>query len=198
MWNERYSDAFKAYGTRPNDWLREVADTIPEGPVLCLAEGEGRNAVFLAKRGHDVTAVDQSEVGLENANTLAARHDVSLTTIVADLADFELGKERWAAIVSIWAHVPTSLRESLHAACVDAIAPGGVFILEAYTPAQLEQPGLGGPPTEALLMRPEVLKRELDGLTFTRCEEVLRDVQEGENHKGPSATVQLLATKPNP
>ena len=86
MWDERYTEAFVSYGTEPNDWLREVADKIPDGPILCLAEGEGRNAVFLAERGHDVTAVDLSEVGLENAKELADERGVALTTIVANLA----------------------------------------------------------------------------------------------------------------
>ena len=90
-----YSDAFASYGTEPNDFVREVADRIPEGPVLCLAEGEGRDAVFLAERGHAVTAVDLSEVGMANAKKLAAERNVPLATIVADLADFDPGTEKW-------------------------------------------------------------------------------------------------------
>ncbi|MGE0792026.1 MAG: cyclopropane-fatty-acyl-phospholipid synthase family protein [Sandaracinaceae bacterium] len=195
MWNERYADAFASYGTEPNDFLREVADRIPEGPVLCLAEGEGRNAVFLAERGHAVTAVDQSDVGLANAATLAARRGVELTTVVADLADYDLGEARWAGIVSIWAHVPPSLRAPLHAACVRALRPGGAMVLEAYTPKQLERPGVGGPPTAELLMTPEALRAELAGLDLERCEEVDRDVQEGRYHHGPSTTVQVLGFK---
>ncbi len=195
MWNERYANAYKAYGTEPNDFLRSVADEIPEGPVLCLAEGEGRNAVFLAGRGHDVTAVDLSEVGLANAEKLASNHDVTLATVVADLADYDPGEKEWAAIVSIWAHTPQDVRARLHAACVRALRPGGVFILEAYTPRQLERPGVGGPPTTELLMTPDALLTELDGLTFTHCEEVDRDIQEGNFHRGPSTTVQVLAKK---
>lgn len=196
MWDERYSEAFAAYGKQPNDWLREVAEQIPEGPVLCLAEGEGRNAVFVAELGHAVTAVDQSSVGLQNAAELASERGVSLTTITADLADFDLGENQWAGIISIWAHVPKPLREKLHAACVDALVPGGVFILEAYTPRQLQQPGVGGPPTETLLMTPESLEAELAGLELLHCAEIDRDVQEGRYHTGLSSTVQVLAKKP--
>jgi SAM-dependent methyltransferase len=196
MWDKRYSEAFAAYGKQPNDWLREVAGQIPEGPVLCLAEGEGRNAVFLAARGHEVTAVDQSSVGLQNAAKLADEHGVTLNTITADLEDFDLGVAKWAGIVSVWAHVPESLRVKLHAACVDALVPGGVFVLEAYSPRQLEQPGVGGPPDEALLMTTGALEAELAGLTLLHCAEVERDVQEGRYHKGLSSTVQVLARKP--
>ena len=193
MWDERYAEAFASYGTEPNDFLREVAGRIPEGPVLCLAEGEGRNAVFLAERGHPVTAVDQSAVGLANAARLAEERGVELTTVPADLAAFDLGTARWAGIVSIWAHVPPSVRVPLHAACVRALRPGGAFVLEAYTPRQLDRPGKGGPPTAELLMTPEELQGELRGLDFERCEEVDREVHEGRYHQGPSTTVQVLA-----
>lgn len=195
MWDERYADAFAAYGTEPNDFLRAVADRLPPGPVLCLAEGEGRNAVFLATRGHAVTAVDQSAVGLQNAQALAAQKGVAITTVAADLAEFDLGQAQWAGVVSIWGHLPAPLRAQVHAACVDALVPGGAFILEAYTPRQLAQPGVGGPPVVELLMTPEALRRELAGLTIERCAEVDRDVQEGRYHTGPSSTVQVLAFK---
>jgi SAM-dependent methyltransferase len=196
MWDERYSEAFASYGTEPNDFLRQVADHIPQGPVLCLAEGEGRNAVFLAERGHAVTAVDQSEVGLANAAKLALERDVPLTTTLADLAEYDIGEGRWAGIVSIWAHVPPGIREPLHAACVRGLRPGGAFVLEAYTPRQLERPGVGGPPSAELLMTPGALREELAGLRFERCEEVDREVAEGRYHQGASTTVQVLAFAP--
>jgi SAM-dependent methyltransferase len=196
MWNERYSEPFVSYGAEPNDFLREVADRIPDGPVLCLAEGEGRNAVFLAEKGHEVTAVDLSEVGLTNAAALAAERGVGITAVLADLAEYDLGSERWAGIVSIWAHVPPDVRVRVHAACVRALRPRGAFVLEAHTPRQLDRPGEGGPPTVELLMTPEGLRSELEGLRVERCEEVDRDIAEGRYHSGPSTTVQVLAFKP--
>lgn len=196
MWNERYADAHASYGTEPNTFLRSVADRIPEGPVLCLAEGEGRNAVFLAERGHPATAVDLSDVGLKHAAELAAERGVELTTVCADLATYDPGEEQWAGIISIWAHTPPPVRKHIHAACVRALRPGGVFILEAYTPTHLQRPGKGGPPVAALLMTPEGLREELKGLRFERCEEIDREVAEGLYHNGPSTTVQCLAFKP--
>ncbi len=196
MWNERYATRFASYGTEPNDFLREVVARIPEGPVLCLAEGEGRNAVFIAELGHPTTAVDLSEVGLANAAQLAAARNVTITTVVADLATYDVGIEKWAGIVSIWAHVPAALRARLHAACVRALRPGGAFVLEAYTPRQLERGGEGGPKDAALLMTPEALREELAGLRFERCAEADRDVAEGLYHQGPSTTVQVVAFKP--
>jgi SAM-dependent methyltransferase len=195
VWDERYSDAFSAYGTEPNDFLREVAAALPPGPVLCLAEGEGRNAVFLAERGHAVTAVDLSAVGLENTRRLAEEHGVEVQTVHADLADFDPGEGRWAAIVSIFGHLPPPIRTRLHARCVTALRPGGAFVLEAYTPEHLERPGRGGPPVAQMMMTPEGLRKELEGLEFERCERVDREVNEGRFHQGPSSTVQVLAFK---
>ena len=90
MWNARYAEAFEAYGTKPNDFLKAVSGQIPPGPVLVIAAGEGRDAVFLAELGHEVTAMDLSEIGLANAATLAAERQVNLTTVVADLARLQL------------------------------------------------------------------------------------------------------------
>ena len=193
MWNERYTDTFASYGTEPNDFLREIAAQIPPGPVLCLAEGEGRNAVFLAQRGHAVTAVDLSQVGLAHTAKLASERGVEVETIHADLADYDPGVSRWAGIVSIWVHVPPAVRQRLHAACVKALIPGGAFVLEAYTPRQLERPGRGGPPTALTLMNPAALREELAGLRYERCLEADREVREGQYHQGLSSTVQVLA-----
>ena len=100
MWNERYAEAGYAYGTEPNDFLVAHAAQIPPGRVLCLAEGQGRNAVWLAQQGYDVTAVDLSEVGLAKAQQLAAERGVQLTTIQADLAQFTIEPQTWDGIVS--------------------------------------------------------------------------------------------------
>lgn len=196
VWDERYAEEGFAYGAEPNEFLVEVADRIPAGPVLCLAEGEGRNAVFLAARGHAVLAVDRSAVGLAKARGLAAQRAVTVETRVADLATFELEVGRYAGIVSIWAHVPPDVRRVVHQRCVAALAPGGVMILEAYTPAQVGQ-GTGGPPDPALCMSANDLREELAGLDFEILVERERRVSEGKYHQGGSAVVQMVARKPN-
>lgn len=92
MWDQRYSEPEFAYGQQPNDFLVTCLGSIPNnGKVLCLAEGQERNAVYLAQQGHQVTAVDQSAVCLQRAEQLAAEKGVTIQTVVADLADFELG-----------------------------------------------------------------------------------------------------------
>ena len=147
MWDQRYSEEGFAYGEAANDFLKLHCSHIPAGGhVLCLAEGEGRNAVFLAQQGYQVTAVDQSAVGLKKAQDLANKHGVTIKTVVANLAEFDLGNACWDGIVSISAHVPAPLRKQLHQQSVLALKDGGVFILEAYTLKHLELAGAGGPP----------------------------------------------------
>jgi len=194
MWNQRYSTDAYAYGTEPNDFLVAMADRLSAGNVLCLAEGEGRNAVWLARQGREVTAVDASEVGLEKANRLATEHGVEITTVHADLADYEIGPERWDAIVLIFCHLPPDLRRRVHQSCVEGLRPGGVILLEAFTPEQLEYK-TGGPPTVEMMMDMQSLTAEFADLEFLHLQECVREIQEGEFHSGDGAVVQMLARK---
>lgn len=195
MWNERYAEPGYAYGSEPNDFLVSVVDRLPPGPVLCLAEGEGRNAVFLATRGRSVTAVDGSEVGLTKAAALAGERGVALTSVVSDLADYVILPGAWAVIVSIWCHLPAALRQRVHREVVAGLSPGGMFVLEAYTPAQLAF-DTGGPKRPEMLADLGGLRTELDGLDWLVAEEREREVHEGRCHTGRSAVVQLLGQKP--
>ena len=198
MWDQRYDEEGFAYGTEPNDFLKAEFSRVPKGgKVLCLAEGEGRNAVFLAKQGYSVIAVDQSSVGLEKAKQFATENGVDISTEVADLADYDFGIDTWDGIVSIAAHVPPLLRKRLHTQTVSALKAGGVFILEAYTEHQLDMAGTGGPPPsqKELLMSLDELTVELEGLEFIIGAEVERNISEGKYHQGESAVVQVVARK---
>ena len=198
-WNRRYAAAGFYYGTAPNDFLREVEPLLPrQGHVLCLGEGEGRNAVFLAQCGHTVSAMDQSAVGLEKAQLLAREQGVRIATHVADLENWDLGaaapKGGWDAIVSIWCHMPVAVRPALHQRIVAALKPGGVFVLEAYRPEQLRY-GTGGPPTVDLLPTLAELQRDLATLELLVAGAPEREVREGKGHDGLSAVVQVLGRK---
>ena len=194
-WDARYAETGWAFGLEPNDFLREQVAALPaRGRVLCLAEGEGRNAVWLAQQGFDVTGVDTSGVGLAKARALAESRGVTIATIVADLATFDPGVEAWDAIVSIFAHVPADVRRRVHAAIPRALRPGGVLLLEAYRPSQLAQ-GTGGPPDDARMLDLDRLRAELGTLTWTLAREVERDVIEGRYHTGRAHTVQLVARR---
>ena len=195
MWDERYSSAGYAYGTEPNGFLVATAPRLPAGRILCLGEGEGRNAVWLARQGYEVTAVDASRVGLQKAQRLAASHQVTITTVHADLAEYEIAPGHWDGIVSIFCHLPPALRSDVHRRCVDGLRPGGVMLLEAYTPKQLNL-RTGGPATADLMMDVETLRTELAGLEFLDLLEREREIREGDFHQGLGAVVQLVGRKP--
>src|SRR5262249_36997604 len=193
-WDARYAEPGWAFGTEPNDFLREHAHHLPRGRVLCLAEGEGRNAVWLATRGYEVTGVDRSAAGLEKARALARERGVTLTTVCADLDVFPIEPGHWQGIVSIFAHVPRALRRRVHAAAVEGLAPGGVLLLEAYRPEQIGR-GTGGPSDDDRMLDLARLREELGALEWLLAREADRDVVEGRCHTGPASVVQLVARR---
>jgi 2-polyprenyl-3-methyl-5-hydroxy-6-metoxy-1,4-benzoquinol methylase len=195
MWDQRYSADEYIYGKDPNEFLANAAGKLPKGKVLCIAEGEGRNAVYLATHGYDVVAVDSSAVGLEKAKKLAEERGVSIETIVADLAHFDIEPESWDGVVSIFAHLPPAVRKQLHKKIVNGLRPGGALILEAYRPDQLKYK-TGGPPTAEFMMTLQGLEEELAGLEFEYAIELDRDVIEGQFHTGKGAVVQIIGRKP--
>lgn len=194
MWDERYSAQEYAYGTNPNEFLKANASSIPKGKVLSLAEGEGRNAVFLASQGYSVTAVDSSLVGLNKARKLAEDNGVIVEFIHADLAEHDLGENKWDGIVSIFCPLPSSIRKKLYKKVEAALKRNGVFLLEAYTPAQLKY-GTGGGNSVDAMQSKESLSLELAGLKFKHLIEIERDVVEGIYHTGTGAVVQAIASK---
>ena len=194
MWDEKYSASNYIYGTKPNEFLTQNFNLLPKGKILCLAEGEGRNAVFLAKQGYSVTAVDGSAVGLQKARKLAEENHVSIEFIHADLADYELGEEKWDGVVSIFCHLPVNIRQDLHQKVVTSLKHHGVMLLEAYTPDQLKY-NTGGPPTADLTMTTIQLTEELKGLHFSLIQELEREVVEGTHHTGTGAVIQVIALK---
>lgn len=193
-WDERYAKDDYHFGTEPNGFLAEVSGRLTPGRALCIADGEGRNSVYLAEQGHAVSAMDASVVGMRKANRLAAERGVKIETEVADLTDYDFGVEQWDLIVSIFCHLPAELRRDVHRRAAAGLRPGGAFLLEAYTPDQLDY-GTGGPPVRELLMTLDVLREDFAGLEMKIGRELVRDVVEGRGHRGKAAVVQVLARK---
>lgn len=195
MWNEKYNTPQFVYGTEPNDFLRDNAHRfISGGKILCIAEGEGRNAVWLAEQGFQVTAVDASVVGLNKGRALAETKGVSVRWIHADLNQYNPGVEVWDGVVAIFAHLPPVLRSRVHADCVESLKNNGVLLLEAYTPGQLNFK-TGGPSNADWLMTPEILQHELNGLTFERLQKTERNIIEGIGHTGQGSVVQVIGNR---
>ena len=195
MWDERYRAKGYVYGTEPNSFLREHLDEIPMGDVLCLADGEGRNSIFLAQSARSVSAVDLSEVGVAKARELARERGVEVAFVVGDLRTFELGIENYDAVISIFAHMPAKIRANLHARVVAALRPRGVLLLEAYRPDQIGR-GTGGPALPEMMMDLEELRRDLAPLELTWARALERDVCEGQGHQGVGSVVQVIGRKP--
>lgn len=194
-WDERYGEAGFAYGTAPNDFLVSSISHLPKGgSVLCLAEGEGRNSTYLAAKGFVVTAVDSSAVGMQKAQLLARENGVDISTCVADLDDFTFPPQSYDGIVSIFCHLPVPLRKKIHNGVVSSLKKGGVFILEGYTPRQLQY-STGGPPIKELLMELDELRSEFAGLRIVHGIELEREIHEGWLHTGRGSVVQLIAVK---
>ena len=198
MWDERYERDTYVYGEAPNDFLAEQCKALKlseePGPVLCLAEGEGRNAVHLAECGHAVTCVDLSSVGLRKAKQLAEKRGVTVETVQADLAHFTPEPGQFQAVVMIFAHTPPDIRQRSLEVAREALRPGGYLILEGYTEDQIGR-GTGGPGNPDMMFS----KQELDAM-FARDEVLLsreteRHILEGEFHSGDGAVVQFVARK---
>ena len=193
MWNQRFASSEFVYGTEPNSFLAQHANVLV-GPVLSIAEGEGRNAVFLASLGLDVLGVDGSEVGLAKAHALAASRGVTIRTEVANLATYEPPENAFASVVSISAHLPSAVRKRLHRLVERSLKPGGVILLEAYTAAQLAR-DTGGPKDPDMLMSRAALEEEFPNCEPIISREVEREVVEGAFHTGLACVVQFIARK---
>ncbi len=192
FWNEKYANTDYAYGTEPNEFLASAVTKLKRGETLSLAEGEGRNAVWLAQQGFTVSSIEQSEKGVAKTLRLALQRGVIVMAERGELETFNIQPNSWDLVVSIYAHTPQELRRKLHRQVVAGLKPGGVFILEAYTPAQIPN-NTGGPKDASLMPTAELLRSELHGLVFDHLEEVERDVVEGSLHTGTAHVVQLVA-----
>ncbi len=193
FWNKRYDNGDYLYGTEPNSFLAEHCSLL-SGPVLSLSEGEGRNAVFLASRGLEVTGVDISAVALEKAKKLAETCGVEIKTMVADLGAFEPEEDHYGSVVSISAHLPSTFRNKLYPLLERSLKRNGILILEAFSENQLSR-NTGGPKDVDMLMTVEKLRREFPNLEPVLLREVEREVSEGAGHTGMASVVQFIARK---
>ena len=194
-WDDRFAGAGFAYGTSPNRWLAAQAGRLhPAGRVLSLGEGEGRNAVWLARQGHRVEAVDGSAVGLAKAGALARDQGVALRTTVADLADYQPEAAVYDAVVLVFLHLPPALRGAVHARAEAALAPGGLMVLEAFTPRQLAFQS-GGPRDAAMLYDEALVRADFPGLAWEVLQEAEVDLDEGPLHQGRAAVVHGLGRR---
>ena len=186
-WDARFAEAGFAYGAEPNDFLVSVYAQLPPGDALCLCEGEGRNATWMAQQGFRATAVDFSSVALAKAAALAAERGVSLQTQRADLAAFDPGVAQWDVVTMIFGQPDPAVRGALYARIAACLRPGGAFVLE--TKAEVDAGADSRYPEAA------VLCAELSGMEFAIARNGMRVLKEGHYHDGEQYTAQILAFK---
>ena len=194
-WNQRYAAENHLFGQEPNDYLRAQAHHLaPGGRVLCVADGDGRNSVWLARHGFDVSCVDWSETGLQRAQALAAMHAVSIEPICADLASWAWPQGAYDGVVSIHVHLPPTTRPMVHRAMLRALKPGGLLLLEAFDLEQIHYTS-GGPNRLDMLYSAEMLAEDFaegEILTLERAKIVL---DEGPYHQGPAEVIRAIVQR---
>ena len=199
FWNERYAEEDYAYGKEPNEYLRSVLAELKPGKILFPAEGEGRNAVYAAELGWEVFAFDQSEEAREKALKLAEGRGVEINYEGNDLQHYKLEENSFDAVALIFVHLDPSTRNAFHQALIDALRPGGYFILEAFSKAHLQfnsvNPSAGGPKNEALLFSKEEISGDLSMLDVEQIEEQEVELKEGKYHYGTSSVIRCIAQK---
>jgi cyclopropane fatty-acyl-phospholipid synthase-like methyltransferase len=197
FWDTRYRDKGYVYGLSPNDFLREHATLFKAGDkVLSLAEGEGRNAVFLAQQGCKVCGVDFSAEGRKKTLQLAQKQGVEIDYDVADLTQYDMGEEQWDGIVSIFCHVVDSARLAVYRTIKRGLKSGGIFLLESYNKKQLEF-DTGGPRDATHLPSLEELNSAFDDFELVLAQDIEREVREGQCHIGFSSVTQFIARRRN-
>ncbi|WP_243356449.1 SAM-dependent methyltransferase [Bacillus litorisediminis] len=195
LWNTRFEDKNYVYGTEPNIFLEEIQKKLQlTGNALAIAEGEGRNAVFLAEQGMNVTAWDYAESGLEKTQRLAVTRGVEVKTELVDLNEAQWKKEQWDEVVCIFGHFPEELRIKTLKGVKETVKQGGYFITEVYSIYQLPYRS-GGPQNLEFLYRPEDFLSIFSDWRIVHffMGEVVR--HEGELHNGLSHVIQFVGQK---
>jgi SAM-dependent methyltransferase len=199
MWDERYGAEHYAYGREPNAFLAAQAERFKPGlRALVPGDGEGRNGVWPAARGLEVDTVDLSARGVAKARNLAAERGVSINAIEADALQWDWPDAGYDVIALIFLHLLEPDRRALHLSAIRALKPGGLIVLEAFRPEQIERQtagARGGPRDVTLLYSPEALRADFASEDILSLDVAEVDLSEGPLHVGPSAVVRALVRR---
>lgn len=195
-WNTRYAQADFLFGEAPNDFLRREGSRLALGSrVLCIADGEGRNGIWLAEQGHSVTSFDSSTVAVQKARTWAQSRDVAIDANVASVDDWDWAEHAFDAVVAIFVQFAApATRKRLFAGMWRTLKPGGLLLVEGYTPKQLEH-RTGGPSDVTHLYTEEMMYGLLPEADFLMLRSYETTIHEGRVHYGPSALLDLIARR---
>lgn len=195
-WNRRYAGDDFLFGTEPNAWLREHAVSLPSnGRILSVADGEGRNSVWLAQQGFQVDAFDVAHRAVEKAQSFAKRQGVSVNFTIADVDGFAWPEAAYDGVAAIFVQfADPDMRARVFERIVRSLKPGGVLVLQGYTPKQLDY-RTGGPPFLSHLYTQELLASAFSDLAVIELREYEAEVHEGQGHSGQSALIGLVARR---
>ena len=197
MWDEHYSQPGYVYGTEPSGFLIAQKDWLVKGQkALAVADGEGRNSVFMAEQGLDVTAMDSSSVGLAKAEQLAVDKGVQVAYHLTGVNEWDWSVNTYDLVVAVFIQFAgPELRDEIFANMIKTLKPGGILLLHGYTPRQLAY-GTGGPSALENLYTKDILLQGFAGMEILRLEEYDKQLQEGSGHSGMSALIDLVTRKP--
>jgi SAM-dependent methyltransferase len=200
-WDKRYRDAAFAYGEAPNDFLKSELIKLPLGSILFPAEGEGRNAVFAAQQGWQVSAFDISNEGRKKAMQLAKKNNVNLVYQVGELDKLGFKKDSFDALALIYAHFPAAIKSQLHKALDSYLKIDGTLIFEAFSKNHLAyqkvNEKVGGPKDIESLFSIEEIKADFPNYEIITLEEKEIELQEGLYHNGLGSVIRFVGRKKN-
>ena len=196
IWDERYAQDGYLFGTEPNEFLVSQRHWLKPGmSCLAVADGEGRNGVWLAQQGLHVLSVEASAVALEKAKKLAQQRGVAIDFEQADLAHWQWGENRFDVVAAIFIQfAPPALREQMFAGIKRCLKPGGLLVLQGYTPRQLEYK-TGGPSAAENMYTEALLRNAFGDMEILHLREHDDHIGEGTAHSGMSALIDLVARK---
>lgn len=198
-WNERYSKEDFAYGEQPNNYLKEQLAKLSVGSILFPAEGEGRNAVYAAKMGWDVSAFDISIEGKNKALRLADTNQVSIDYQVGELQTLNFQAEQFDAIALIYAHFPPEIKSSIHQTLDKYLRKDGIIIFEAFSKNHLDyiakNEKVGGPKELAMLFSIEDIKADFKNYEIIELVETVIELNEGVFHNGQGSVIRFVGRK---
>jgi SAM-dependent methyltransferase len=196
-WNERFQNDFYWFGTEPSAFLPEQRHRLPaSGTALCIADGEGRNSVWLAEQGLEVTAFDFSPLAVAKAKKLAADRKVNVDYRQGDINAWDWDERQYDVVAAIFFQfVAPAERARIFAGLNRALKPGGILLLQGYNTDQLKY-GTGGPKQIEYLYTERLLRESFPALEFLHLASHEKEVSEGKGHQGMSALLDLVARRP--
>jgi SAM-dependent methyltransferase len=198
-WNEKYKDTSFAFGKAPNIYLKEQLEKLRPGSVLFAAEGEGRNAVFAAQLGWQVSAFDISIVGRNKALQLCGEAQVTIDYQVGELPLLNYRQDQFDVLVLIYAHFPAQIKSTYHRVLGTYVRPGGAVIFEAFSKKHLDyvtkNPSVGGPSDIESLFSIEEVKSDFENFEIIELAEKEIELSEGHAHIGFGSVVRFIGKK---